>query len=258
MMRLARPFGTAAALLLALGGCLELSSPGGGVFTVSEVRLPFPSVVVGDSLRDTLGVAQRLRIVGLTASGDTVDDVPTWVALDRGIRITAEGFVIGDSIRQGARIVGQVGGLQAPPVTLSVVPAPVEARTDQALRPVTNWTRPLGDTTHVASASMNVRVLAAGESSPGVSGWIVSFAILRQPAPTANGDPSVYLAESVNRRTSIDTTDANGNASRLVVLRPVGASTTGADTVIVQATVRYRGQQLSGSPIQFTVPFRRQ
>ncbi|HEY0995568.1 MAG TPA: hypothetical protein VGD77_06230 [Gemmatimonadaceae bacterium] len=243
--------------LLAATGCLKISEPGSGVFTLSELKLPWPSVVVNDTLRDSTGRAAPLRVIGVTAAGDTVDDAPTWVVLDRGLHVTAQGFVIGDSIRSGARLVGQVGGLQSPVATLLVVPAPVLARAEPAtIAPVT-WKRALGDTSHVASPGLGVRVLGGGDPAPGVGGWIVSYTILSQPAPVGDS-PAAYLGDGVNRRTATDTTDASGLASRVVVLRPVAASTTGADTVVVQATVRYRGSDVPGSPVLFTVPFRRQ
>lgn len=246
-----------AAALLAVAGCIRISEPGDGVFTLSELKLPWPSVVVNDTLRDSTGRAAPLRVIGVTASGDTVQDAATWVVLDRGLHVTTQGFVIGDSIRTGARLVGQLGGLQSPVATLLVVPAPTQAKAEPAtIAPVT-WQRALGDTSHAASPALGVRVLGAGDPAPGVAGWIVSYTILRQPAPVGDS-PAAYLGEAVGRKTASDTTDASGLASRVVVLRPVAASTTGADTVVVQATVRYRGSDVPGSPLTFTVPFRRQ
>ncbi len=247
----------AIAVLLGAAGCVKISEPGGGVFTLSELKLPWPSVVVNDTLRDSTGRAAPLRVVGVTAGGDTVQDVPTWVVLDRGLHVTPQGFVVGDSIRTGARLVGQLGGLQSPVATLMVVPAPVQARAEPAtIAPVT-YQRALGDTAHVASPALGVRVLGAGTPPPGVGGWIVSYTILKQPPPVGDS-PAVYLGEGVNRRSAVDTTDATGLASRSLMLRAVAASTTGADTVVVQATVRHRGSDVPGSPLTFTVPFRRQ
>lgn len=243
--------------LLGASGCLRISEPGSGVFTLSELKLPWPSVVVNDTLRDSTGRAAPLRVVGVTAAGDTVQEVPTWVVLDRGLHVTPQGFVIGDSVRTGARLVGQVGGLQSPVATLMVVPAPVQVKAEPATVAPVTWQRALGDTSHVASPSLGVRVLGAGTPPAGVGGWIVSYTILKQPPPVGDS-PAAYLGEGVNRRSTIDTTDATGLASRSLVLRPVATSTTGADTVVVQATVRYRGSDVPGSPLTFTVPFRRQ
>ena len=57
---------------------------------------------------------------------------------------------------------------------------------------------------------------------------------------------------SSKHRLVFDTTAADGIASRRVRVRPIGI-TSQLDSVIVIATVRYRGATVRGSPVRFVI-----
>jgi hypothetical protein len=68
----------------------------------------------------------------------------------------------------------------------------------------------------------------------------------------SGGDP--LLAELVSGGTvsTVDTTDAAGVAGRAVRIRPLYLLAD-VDSVIVNATVKYRGAPITGSPVRLVV-----
>jgi AAA+ superfamily predicted ATPase len=70
---------------------------------------------------------------------------------------------------------------------------------------------------------------------------------------------AVFLVDEQLRASVVDTTTAEGNAARRVRVRPVGfpvaqGNARVTDTVIVEATARYRGQLVRGAPVRVLVP----
>jgi hypothetical protein len=80
-----------------------------------------------------------------------------------------------------------------------------------------------------------------------VGSYLVSFAIVSQSDP--------QLGELVNdaRRASIvDTTNSSGVAGRAIRLQPLFL-TSPVDSIIVNATAKYRGVEVSGSPVRLVL-----
>jgi hypothetical protein len=80
-----------------------------------------------------------------------------------------------------------------------------------------------------------------------VKSWIVSFAIVAQSDPK--------LGELVNDgglASVVDTTDATGIAGRKIRVHPVFLTST-VDSIVVNATAKYRGVQVSGSPVRLVL-----
>jgi hypothetical protein len=80
-----------------------------------------------------------------------------------------------------------------------------------------------------------------------VASYLVSFRIV-SPADTT----LARLVTEAGARSSIDTTDASGFAGRRIKL-DVTKLTALTDSVIVQATVKYRGQNIRGSPARLVL-----
>jgi hypothetical protein len=209
-----------------------------------------PSVVVGDTLRDTLGVIQPLHATAYNINDDTLATYPIrYRALDPGITVDSlTGIVVGDSlVGHSIRIVADAGGLQTQALTLVVIPVPdtVVTVTEDARD---SLLYSLFDSTKNVSAPLTLQVLhhSATTLDP-VPSYIVSFAI-QSPTDT-------LLAQLVgdNGQTSfVDTTDANGQAGRRIRIRPAALSST-TDSVVVLGTVKYRGVPIVGSPIRFVL-----
>src|SRR5215207_951735 len=107
-----------AAILTAamLPACTDVSSDAGEPFQIAFDTLPSPSVVAGDTMRDTLGRAARLTAEVYNASNDLLTDAEVaFVATARASAVETVndvlpgGYVIGraDSVADQVQIVAQ-------------------------------------------------------------------------------------------------------------------------------------------------------
>jgi hypothetical protein len=262
----ARRSGSAPALLagatlvvIALA-CGEVPTLPGGVAYISPVILPSPAVALNDTLRDAFGVVTPLKLVAIDNAGDTVNTItPLFIVTTvpgPSVHLTPTNLAIGDSVRT-ATIVGQVGTrLQTPPASLDVVRQPdsVAASTSTSARfpaPAT------GTVTSSVPLGVSVTSPPVGTiSRAGVKSIIVRYLVTRIfPATASIPDTTLVLVDDAGRfqlptgRSSADTTDAAGAASRQIRAIPLGF-----DSVEVSATVNnLRGTPLKGSPIRFVV-----
>ncbi len=234
----------AGAILLA--ACTEIPSGANDILSFEFNPLPSPSVVVGDSLRDSLGVVRGITLKAFNFSGTEVSSPPvTFRAIDRGIRVdSVTGVVRGDSVRPAARIVATLRGLSGTvQVAVTQKPDTVVGSNDRD-----SLSYSMTDTANISNA-IGVRVLtytpAATDSS--VGSYLVSFRII-SPPDTA----FARLVNDVGARSSLDTTDATGRAGRKIKL-DVTRLVALTDSVIVQATVKYRGVDLRGSPVRLVL-----
>ena len=227
--------------------CVEIPTGANDILSFEFAPLPSPSVVVGDSLRDTLGVVRGITLKAYNYSGVEVEDADvTFTAVDRGIRVDSNtGVVVGDSVRSSARIIAEVRELTG---TISIA---VSQRPDTVIGSNDRDTLSYSavDTSANISPTIGVRVLTrtpvATDSS--VASYLVSFRVA-SPSDTA-------LARLVNEsggRSSIDTTDSRGVAGRRIKL-DVTRLTALTDSIIVQAFVKYRGVNIGGSPARLVL-----
>ncbi len=244
---------SAAVLAAALVSCRDVPAPESGVLSVSPLMLPSPAVVVGDTMRDSLGVAAPLRVIAYGVGGTAVDPQPaaTFVLLDTGVAHLARAYLIGDRAGGTVRIVGNVAGIQTLPQLVLVTLKP------DALVPSdsTHQVRPFAfprDT--AATADLNVEVRNTASASPsGVDGVVVRYDITRSP-PVVGSGPSVLLLNG-NSLSSRDTTAGGGKASRTLRFR-LAAAAPATDSAFVSATASYRGQSIG--VVQFTIVFKAQ
>jgi hypothetical protein len=257
-MRMLSPRGlAAAALAVAALSCGDVPTLPDGIAYISSVILPSPAVALGDTLRDSTGKATPLELFGIGQNGDTIPVKPTFVVTTvpgRGIILTPDNFVIGDSIRT-VQIVGQVGTrLQTPPVPLDVVPQPDSIAATSA---VSSKLTATGTELLVISDPLSVLVTSgSGGARVGVRSIIVRYRISQWfPSSFVFPDTTLVLLDDQSRfqgtdgRTSADTTDASGGASRRVRTLPVGF-----DSVEVTASAtNLKGVPLRGSPLRFVL-----
>lgn len=232
---------------LAVVACTELG-PAGVPASIAVERLPYPSVVVGDTLRNADGEVAPLGASVLDARNAPVPDAPIrWVAIDSGIEITAEGYVIGRTFGASPRLVAQVGALQSTPFTVFVTRRPDALHRVAPMEIAVEY----GPGEVVTSSALEVRVVHDTPVAPGdtvVPRWIVRYEVVGQ----APGDtvPGYLVTTNVARRASADTTESTGvasmqfrlNSATLPVLR---------DTIEVRASAQHRGEPLPGSPVSF-------
>lgn len=252
-----RPLCIARVALLAalLAGCRELPTPAGGVQAVSRVLLPSPGLVVGDTMRDSLGVVAPLRVVAFDERGDTVSPAPaaTFTLLDTTAQLAGD-VLIGRAAGR-ARIIATVAGLQTRMDTVFVTLRPDTITGADSTRHVRRVNLLAGDSSY-ASADLTVIVQnREGAAVTGVDAVIVTYAITRSPAQAASGSGPTVVFVGGTAAAVRDTTANGGRAAKSIRLR-IPAQPTLPDSAMVSATASHRGQTLG--TVQFTIVFQTQ
>ena len=247
-----------AALCVIALACGDVPTLEGGIAFITPVILPSPAVAVDDTLRNEAGVATPLRVIAIDNAGDTIQGVqPEFIVTTvpgPSVTILPNDFAFGDSVRT-ASIVARVGTrLQTPPALLNVVfqPDSMAAGSPTAASfPVLNP----GELTSSVPLSVNITSIGGGTRA-GVPSIIVRYLITAiYPVGTTVPDTTVVLVDDQNRftqpdgRTSVDTTDASGNAQRRIRAVPFGFDSV---AIIVSAN-NLKGVPLPGGPIRFVV-----
>jgi hypothetical protein len=239
-------------VILAIAGltpfaCSDIVSSSASVLSIVFDSLAAPSVVVGDTLRDTTGAVVRPVVHVFNFKGEEVAQAPVYfLSPDSGITVdSATGIVTGDSLRSTpARIVATIGTLQA------VQNVNVTLRPDflQAINAVDSLHYSLLDSTLNVSPLLQVKLthgIAPDDSA--VTSWIVSFAIVAQSDPRLG-----ELLNGAGLASVVGTTDATGIAGIKIRVHPVFLTST-IDSIVVNATAKYRGVQVSGSPVRLVL-----
>lgn len=229
--------------------CTDISGSSTSVLSIQFDSLSAPSVVLGDTLRDTTGAVIRPVVHAFNFQGEEIIPAPVFfLSPDSGITVdSATGIVVGDSLRSTpARIVATVGTLQA------IQHVDVTLRPDlvQAVNALDSLQYSLLDSTLNLSPLLTVALthgVAPNDSS--VKSYIVSFAIVAQSNPQLG-----ELVNDAGKPSVVDTTDASGIAGRKIRLHPLFLSSgTAVDSIVVNATAKYRGTQVNGSPVRLVL-----
>jgi hypothetical protein len=234
-----------AAFLLA---CTEISSNKNDVLSVRFDTLAAPSVVVGDTLRDTLGVISLARATAFNYQNDSILSPPVrFRALDRGVTVDSlNGLIIGDSLRATAvRIIASVGPVQAQQLLSTTL------RPDTIFNPTAlpdSLVYSFADTTKNISVGAGIELMHRSTVDSAVPNYIVSFAIT---SPLNNA--AVELVNDAGLASHVDTTSSDGTARRRIRLHLGIAGTNVPDSVIIAATAKYRGSNVKGSPVRVVV-----
>lgn len=239
----------------AVGSCTDINVAAGHVASLSFDSLPSPAVVAGDTLRDSLGRAAPLRAVAFNGSGDIIaqPDIQ-YISLDTGVTIGPGNFLVSQRRLGTVRLVANTATVQSAVRPLLVARQPDSVVVTGKLRDTLNYLLPDNATSNM-TAALSVRVLTR-DTTGGITstqGWIVSYQAFHAGKAVAAGDTSsVFLVGNGTQRTWIDTTGTDGTAARNVRVRPIGITTV-PDSVVVIATVRFRGAAVRGSPVRFVI-----
>ncbi len=217
--------------------------------------LPYPSVVTGDTLRDSLGRVAPLHALAFNSAGALiVNPAITYIALDTGLTIDPTGIVTAQ-IRNGlVRVVASVNGLQSVPCTLAVSRRPDNVIATRVTDTTLAYTIPDSATANVTPL-LGVRVVTNDTSGgiTGTQGWLVSYQTWWQGRALAPSDTTLASLWSEGTTiTAVDTTAADGSAGRRLRVRSLLLPLT-PDSFVVLATVRYRGASVRGSPVRFVI-----
>lgn len=225
-----------------LVACTDVPSGANVIASIQFDSLPSPSVVLGDTLRDNTGNVAPATALAFAYGARPILDAPfRYFALERGLRVDSiTGRIIGDSVRATpARVLATVAGLQA------VLAIPVVFRPDTVV--ITHGRDSLAysltDSTLNISPALSVTVRhTLTRSDSLVRSYLVTFAITNQADTLA-----ARLVNDAGLASAMDTTDASGVASRKIQIRPTRLKSVN-DSVLVTASVRYRGAHVRGSP----------
>ena len=229
--------------------CTDLSGTGSStsVLSIQFDSLAAPSVVVGDTLRDTTGAVIIPVVHAFNFDGDEITSIPVrFQSPDSGVVVDSiTGIIVGDSLRSTpARIVATVGTLQA------IQRLDLTLRPDLAagLHDRDSLSYSLLDTTLNVSPQLTIKLThGVAPDDSVVKSYIVSFAIVSQSNPQLG-----ELINDAGKPSVVDTTDTNGVAGRSIRLHPLFI-TAPVDSIIVNATARYRGSEISGSPVRLVL-----
>ncbi len=209
-----------------------------------------PSMLVGDSLRDTLGRVDSLHAIVFNASGDTIPDAHVRYAHADTTHIVTIDSVTGHAVARDtgfARVVAQTSGLQSPPETLFVVARPDAFAASTAQN----------DTIDFSAKSDSLFPLSVGLTAAliPVDHWRIEYSFI-YPASFNDGDSTHVLLTGENSKFSlVDTTGVNGvsgTATRFLYASTVAQ--TYNDTVVVEARAFYPDRSVvPGSPLRFKV-----
>ena len=218
-----------------------MSGSSDSVLSIQFDSLAAPSVVVGDTLRDTTGAVILPMVHAFNFKGDEIIPAPVrFQSPDSGVVVDSlTGIIVGDSLRSTpARIVATVGSLQAiQKVDLTLRPDLIAPVHDQD-----SLSYSLIDTTLNVSPQLTVKLthgIAPDDSV--VKSYIVSFAIVSQSNPSLG-----RLINDAGKPSVVDTTDASGVAGRAIRLHPLFLAAP-IGSIIVNATAKYRGVDVTGS-----------
>ena len=241
------PFVSSALVSFAVLACSDVSGSSTSVLSIQFDTLAAPSVVVGDTLRDTTGAVIVPVVHAFNFKGEEITPVPVWFqSPDSGVAVDSiTGIIVGDSLRSTpARIVATVGTLQAiQRVDLTLRPDLVAA-----VNGVDSLSYSLIDTTLNVSPQLTVKLThGVAPNDSVVKSYIVSFAIVSQSNPSLGELVTEGLKPAV-----VDTTDPTGVAGRAIRLHPLFL-TSPVDSIVVNATAKYRGAPVSGSPVRLVL-----
>jgi hypothetical protein len=222
------------------------------LYSISRLMLPSPGVVVGDTMRDSLGNAAVLRLVAYARSGDTLGGQQKYfITLDTMAHLVGGMVLIGDHLGT-ARVIGGIGSLQTLPETVKVTLRPdtiVAADSAHHLKTYQLLTDSIANSAELSALVQN----RAGGVTSTVDAVIVRYTIVSSPA-SKNFLPSVTIMNG-NNVSPADTSSSGrvGRSLRLWVNRLVSVN---EDSAVVDATASHRGASLG--TIRFTVVFKSQ
>ncbi|MDQ8154266.1 MAG: hypothetical protein P3B98_06340 [Gemmatimonadota bacterium] len=254
--------GWAAALFVGaavVGACTDVGTSPDAIVALAFDTLPYPSVVAGDTMRDSMGRAAPLRAVAYDASGDVIENPSVrYLALDTGVDIGSTGYLVASTRIGGTvRVVAAAASLQSLHKTVTITHAPekltVSGTTVDTLKYV------LPDALSNTGKAMTVKLTrdSAGAAVP-VPGFLVSWLVTYRGKTVEKSDTtlaSLWDDASSRKVSLVDTTGADGTAARTLRIRSNNLPAS-ADSFLVAASVRYRGAVVAGSPVKFVIHFR--
>jgi hypothetical protein len=235
-------------LAAALGACTDAGTDPDAVLGLRFDGSSYPSIVAGDSLRDSLGNLQPLLATAFNYKGDPVEGATVvFSSPDTVLQMLEDGGVFARARKPDgtpARVYATIGVLQSQPDSLFTVPRADSIRPDKGAQTIV-VTSTLGG---VSPADSLPFVVLGDTAAVGpkafVPAWLVSFQLRYRGTLLSPADTTVaytfFATTGANARrvpSSVDTTDVSGKAARAVFVRSISVT---EDTIYVIATIRQR------------------
>jgi hypothetical protein len=250
------------------GACTSVPTDPKAVFSLMVDTVPAPSVVAGDTMRDTLGNLLAIKATAYNVQGQTLPtSVLHFYSFDTTqLRFDTLGHPIGAPNGDGApTFVVDASGLQSLPAPIQVVRRPdslVHADTDSVT--ATMLSLAPGATNISVPLTVHLKHIPEGAGADSVtrSYWVSYHILYPAFAAGATGAVSdtalpIYVGSSAQAPTLLDTTDVNGLGTRVIVFNAakLAALNDPTDSVVVVAIAQYRGLPVAGSPVHFAVHY---
>jgi hypothetical protein len=273
--------------IIAAAACSDVPSDPKVPFAIEFNRAPSPSVVLGDTMFDSLGFTAPLKARVFNSKGDEIVGAgvtyhvvafakvdSTNPAFADSVPLTVDatsGFVIGKTApayaSKTARIYAQAGKLQSQTITVTATRS-ADALVASGAVSDSLMLSFLNTDSLLLSTPFSVRLrhtsgAPATAADSTVPAYLVRFEIVK-PAGASTDTSYVMLTNGDRRRSELDTTDASGLASRQIRIRRVNFPFTKAagtdkivrDTILVRASAYGAGHSLvpgSGVEFQFVI-----
>lgn len=240
----------------AAAACVDMSAPKGPA-SISVLKLPAQFVVRGDVMRDSLGNPAPPQLIAYDPDGNATiaTDAEFFITDSNAVARFDNGVLSGRALGV-VHVVGQIGSLQTTAVPVYVT---VEPTTFAAARAPDTLRAPVGTDSALSVGSVQLGTMVRGAGDSAVAGVFVHYRLLRALDSTG-ASPAVFLADDAGNRSTVDTTDVGGSASRRVVVvsrfLADTALVTGqkVDSVVIEAHTMYRGSEIGGQSVRFVVP----
>ena len=252
--RAARLLAPLLAVAAAIFGCADLGTDPAVAVAVEFDSIPYPSVLTGDTLRDSLGVAAPLRAIAYNSAGAVIANAPfQYFTLDTGVVIDASGFLTATRRDGIVRLVASISGLQTPRRTIQVTRRPDTVFTAGDTVLALNYILPDAAANLAPEMRLTLHSTDTVGVGPGVRGWLVRWRTVHAGDTLAPGDTTlVALQTGAGRRSALDTTATDGTSLRRLRVF-ANRLTTAVDSFVVVAEVKLHGVPVPGSPLRFVI-----
>jgi len=251
-----------------IAGCSQIGVDPEEPAAIELSALPFPAVVIGDSLRNGDGVATPVQAIVRNIRGEIIDNANVtyvYAEYNRDSALTVDpstGFVTAVKKPEGeARIAARIGSALQVLRPIRVTLRPDSLDRDGEPEPV-QLTTTLPDTNRASAQSnttqainVDVRHISDDMTTEPVADWVVTYTLVHPANPANDSTFSAFLVNESGRASSIDTTSSTGVAARQVRIRASQFPPDGnPDSIVVEASASYRGTALRGAPVRVVIP----
>ena len=250
----------AASMLGALAqACTQVGTDPNAAVAIELIAPESPSVVLGDTLRDSSGTAVPLVARAFNSRNVQIPSPRlTFITRDTTRNATVDsltGFVIGRKLGD-VTIFANVGNLPSAPIVVHVVPRPDELIPADSVRDALSVIGALDATGRPLQVKLRADTtpLVSTDSLIPVQNYLVRFRIVAPAGLERNADTTrLVLVNDLGRPSLLDTTDALGIASRRLRISAAVPRSAIPDSVTVESSARRPdGSPVPGSPIVFT------